>query len=174
MRGAVSLAAALAIPHETHAGAAFPGRELIVFLTFAVILATLVGQGLTLPFLIRWVRLGDDGSEQHEEIHAREAATEAALARLGELETEIPGHLPLIGQLRDRYAHRAEHYTHSHEDGDELPVDPEERDHEAIRRAVLAAERLAVIELRDRGVIGDEALRRVQHDIDLEEVRRDV
>jgi CPA1 family monovalent cation:H+ antiporter len=55
-----------------------------------------------------------------------------------------------------------------------MPVDAEERDHEAIRHAVLTAERLAVIELRDRGVIGDEALRRVQHDLDLEDLRRDV
>lgn len=169
MRGAVSLAAALALPTIP----AFPERDLLVFLTFTTILATLVGQGLTLPFLIRRLGLGDDGSAEHEELHAREAATEAALGRLDELVTEVPGHLPLIDQLRERYRHRAEHYVHAH-DTDELPVDPEERDHEKIRRAVLAAERLAVIELRDRGVISDEALRRVERDLDLEELRRDV
>lgn len=169
MRGAVSLAAALALP------LGFPERDLLIYLTFVTILATLVGQGLTLPILIRRLGLGDDGSAEHEELHAREAATEAALRRLDELVTEVPGHIPLIEQLRDRYAHRAEHYVHDHgHDGDEVPVDPEERDHEAIRRAVLAAERVAIIELRDGGVISDQVLRRVERDLDLEEVRRDV
>jgi CPA1 family monovalent cation:H+ antiporter len=167
MRGAVSLAAALALP------LGFPERDLLIFLAFVTILATLVGQGLSLPFLIRRLGLGDDGSIEHEERHAREAATEAALRRLDELVTEVPGHLPLIDQLRDRYAHRAEHYAHDHDGTDDV-TDPEERDHEEIRRAVLAAERLAVIELRDRGVISDDALRRVERDLDLEELRRDV
>jgi CPA1 family monovalent cation:H+ antiporter len=169
MRGAVSLAAALALSTSPP----FPERDLLIFLTFVTILATLVGQGLTLPPLIRWLGLGDDGSEEHEEIHAREAATAAALARLDELVTEIPGHVELIDQLRDRYRHRADHYTHGHETED-AAEDPEERDHEAIRRAVLAAERLAILELRDRGVISDDALRRVERDLDLEELRRDV
>lgn len=169
MRGAVSLAAALALSTAP----AFPERDLLIFLTFVTILATLVGQGLTLPFVIRWVGIGDDGSAEHEELHAREAATEAALGRLDELVTEVPGHLPLIDQLRDRYRHRAEHYVHAHEGADAVE-DPEERDHEAIRRAVIAAERIAVIGMRDRGVISDETLRRVERDLDLEELRRDV
>ena len=169
MRGAVSLAAALALPTTPP----FPERDLLIFITFVTILATLVGQGLTLPLLIRWVGLGDDGSAEHEELRAREAATDAALARLDELVTEIPGHVQLIDQLRDRYRHRAEHYVHEHEDQD-IPVDPEERDHEAIRRAVLSSERLAIIGLRDKGVISDEAMRRVERDLDLEELRRDV
>lgn len=169
MRGAVSLAAALALPTLPP----FPERDLLVYLTFVTILATLVGQGLTLPLLIRWLGLGDDGSLEHEDLHAREAATEAALLRLDELVTEVPGHLPLIDQLRDRYRHRAGHYVHDHAE-DELPEDPEERDHEAIRRAVLGAERVAILELRDRAVISDETLRRVERDLDLEELRRDI
>ena len=64
MRGAVSLAAALALPLTTDAGGAFPGRDLIIFLTFSVILVTLVGQGLTLPLLIRLCGLEDDGSRR--------------------------------------------------------------------------------------------------------------
>jgi monovalent cation/hydrogen antiporter len=172
MRGAVSLAAALALPL---APVPFPERDLLLFLTFVTILATLVGQGLTLPLLIRRVGLGEDGSVEHEERHAREAATEAALARLEELVSEVPGHLPLIEQLRDRYRHRAEHYQHAHDaEGEGEPIDDEERDHEAIRRAVLAAERLAVISMRDSGVISDEAMRRVERDLDLEELRRDL
>ena len=169
MRGAVSLAAALALSTSPP----FPERDLLIYATFVTIIATLVGQGLTLPPLIRWLGLGDDGSEEHEEIHAREAATAAALARLDELVTEIPGHVELIDQLRDRYRHRADHFTHGHETEDS-PDDPEEREHEAIRRAVLAAERMAILELRDQGALGDEALRRIERDLDLEELRRDV
>jgi CPA1 family monovalent cation:H+ antiporter len=169
MRGAVSLAAALALSTSPP----FPERDLLIFLTFVTILATLVGQGLSLPLLIRWAGLGDDGSADDEEVHARETATRAGLTRLDELVTEIPGHVLLIDQLRDRYRHRAEHYAHGHE-SEEVPEDPEEREHEAIRRAALAAERVAILELRDRGLISDVALRRVERDLDLEELRRDV
>ena len=85
MRGAVSLAAALALPFETDSGDPFPGRELVVFLTFTVILVTLVGQGLTLPLVIRWLGLQDDGLEEREDAKARIQAAEAALVRLEEL-----------------------------------------------------------------------------------------
>ena len=168
LRGAVSLAAALALPNN------FPERGLFIFLTFVVILATLVGQGLTLPALLRVLHIGDDGSAAHEEVHAREAANEAALRRLDELVTEVPGHIPLIDQLREQHTHLAEHYGHDHEGAVDAPIDQEELDHEAIRRAVVAAKREAVLELRDSGVIGDEALRSVERDLDLEEVRRDL
>ena len=168
MRGAVSLAAATALP------ANFPERDLLLFLTFTTILATLVGQGLTLPPLIRRLGVVDDGAAGHDEMHAREIATQAALGRLDELVSEIPGHGPLIDQLRDRYEHRAEHYVHAHGEEGVAPVDAEEADHEAIRRAVLGAERMAVLELRDRGIVSDEALRAVERDLDLEELRRDV
>ena len=81
MRGALSLAAALALPLQTDAGASFPGRDLILFLTFSVILATLVGQGLTLPLVIRLLGLEDDGIEAREETKARIYAAEAAIAQ---------------------------------------------------------------------------------------------
>jgi Na+/H+ antiporter len=166
MRGVVSLAAALALPIE------FPARDLLQFLTFAVILATLVGQGLTLPWLIRRLGVGDDGSEQHDEIHAREAANAAALERLDELAEEWPGHLELIDQMRARYQHAAEHLEHEHSDDEgEIPPDQEMIEHAAIRQAVIDAERVAIIDLRDRRVIGDVALRRVERDLDLEELR---
>ena len=88
MRGAVSLAAALAIPLETDTGAPFPGRELIIFLAFCVILVTLVGQGMTLPTLIRALGIEDDGGDAREEAKARKRAAMAALARLEELTGE--------------------------------------------------------------------------------------
>src|SRR5215211_2023775 len=86
MRGAVTIAAALLVPLETDAGAPFPGRDLIVFFAFAVVLATLVVQGLSLPLVIRWLRLeADDGGADAEEARARVRAAEAALERLDEL-----------------------------------------------------------------------------------------
>lgn len=161
MRGVVSLAAALSL------GAGFPQRELILFLTVAVIMATLVGQGLTLPWLIR--RLGvvaRDGPDT-EEAHARLAAVEAALTRLDGLALEYPGHDELIDRLRASYDHEASHvWPHAAE-----PTDAAERErleHQAIRNAVVAAEREAVIRLRDDGIINDETLRRIERELDLE------
>ena len=174
MRGAVSLFAALALPLP------FPDRGLVIFLTFTVILVTLIGQGLTLPALIRFLGVVDDGTVVHEETHARAAATAAALVRLEELRSEVPGHLPLVDQLKERYEHRSEHLVH--DDGNEpLPEGPddmtpeqvEEMEHDEIRRSVISAERLAVLDLRDRGEISDEALRAVERDLDLDELRRE-
>src|SRR5207245_11060010 len=85
MRGAVSLAAALAVPLATDVGRPFPQRDLVIYLAFCVILATLVFQGLTLPLLIRVLGLKDDGLAAKEETKARIHAAEAALARLEEL-----------------------------------------------------------------------------------------
>jgi monovalent cation/hydrogen antiporter len=165
MRGVVSLAAALALAPE------FPERALILYLTFCVIVATLVGQGLTLPWLIR--RLGvtstGDGLEA-EETHARLVAADAALARLEELRLEYPGHLPLIDQIRDSLEHEVTHVS----PGEDVAVDEAEQeqlDHRAIRVAVLLAQREAVIQLRDQRVINDETLRRIEVELDLEAVR---
>jgi monovalent cation/hydrogen antiporter len=165
MRGVVSLAGILTLERF------FPSRDLLVFLTFAVILVTLLGQGLTLQFLIRRLGIGDDGSVRHEEIHAREASVEAALSRLEELAEEWPGHLELIEQLRARYTHAEEHLEHDHEAEGAPAPDQEQIEHEAIRRSVIDSQRFAIIDLRDRGVIGDAALRRVERDLDLEELR---
>jgi Na+/H+ antiporter len=179
MRGAVTLAAALALPLTTDAGEPFPARGLIIFLAFSVIIVTLVGQGLTLPPLIRALNVVDDGSVEHEEIHARTVAAEAALVRLAELRSEVPDHLPLLDQLKERYEHRGEHLVHDHRDEPEPPPDEltpeevEEMEHDEIRRAVISAERLAILELRDRGEIGDDALRAVERDLDLDELRRE-
>lgn len=164
MRGVVSLAAAFALPPE------FPSRDLILFLTFCVIAATLVGQGLTLPWLIRHLgvlaRTGADG----EEVHARLAAVEAALRRLEELRHDYEDHLPLIDQLREEYEHEAGHVLPPPGAG---PDDAEQEllDHRAIRNAVLVAQREAVIGLRDAGVINDETLRAIERDLDLDALR---
>jgi CPA1 family monovalent cation:H+ antiporter len=166
MRGAVSLAAALALPLEP----AFPDRELVIFLTFCVIVATLVGQGLSLPWIVRRLGVVAAGGADTEEAHARQAAVDAALRRLDELADEYPSHLELIDQLRSRYQHEAGHVPGPQE----APMDAEEQellDHLEIRNAVLSAERDAVISLRDDGLISDEVLTLVERDLDLESLR---
>jgi hypothetical protein len=106
MRGSVSLAAALALPLTTHSGERFPDRNIIIFLTFAVIFATLVVQGLTLPALIRRLGVARDGSEDAEEIRARLMATKAALAQLDELEHEDWTREDTIERMRRAYEYR--------------------------------------------------------------------
>jgi len=180
MRGAVTLAAALALPLVTEDGTPLPGRGLVIFLAFTVILVTLIGQGLTLGPLIRRLGVLDDGSIEHEELHARAVATEAALVRLEELRSEVPNHLLLLDQLKDRYEHRSEHLVHPGSDqattevpGKLTPQEVEEMEHDQIRRAIIGAERLAILELRDRGEISDETMRVVERDLDLDEMRRE-
>jgi CPA1 family monovalent cation:H+ antiporter len=153
MRGAVSLAAALALPREV------PERELLIFLTFCVIVATLVGQGLSLPWLIRKLRVVAGSGAETEETTARLAAVDAAMTRLNGLAEEYPGHLELVDQLRAA--------AEGPRDESELEL----LEHLEIRNAVLTAEREAVIQLRDAGVIGDEVLRRIERDLDLEALR---
>ena len=163
LRGAVSLAAALAVPR------ALAERDLIIFLTFAVILVTLVGQGLTLPFLLRRLGLTDGGESVRDETRARRAATDAALAELAQLRDRWQDHIPLIENLEERYRHRVEHLPMS--PGADTESDQERLEHRAILSAVINAERETVIGLRDRGVIHDEILRRLERELDLEELR---
>jgi Na+/H+ antiporter len=170
MRGVVSLAAALSLPQTMPGGQPFPERELILLLTVVVILITLVGQGLSLPLLIRRLRIAHDGQVVHEESQARAAAVESALATIDELQLRWPDHRPLVDQLRAQYEHRSSHV----EGNGDRPADEEEQElveHRLIRRAVIDAEREAVIRLRDDGVIGDEVLRVIERDLDLEELR---
>ena len=162
MRGAISLALALAISE-----AVIPARDLILFATFGVILATLVGQGLTLPLVIRLLGIRSTAEDGRENALARVAATDAALRRLDDLEEELPDHRLLIEQLRERYRHRGEHLPAV---GDE-EADRELLEHQRIRQSVLEAERGVLIELRDRGVIADDVLHVIQREIDLEQLR---
>jgi CPA1 family monovalent cation:H+ antiporter len=173
MRGVVSLAAALALPLAT------PERELLIFLTFCVILVTLVAQGLSLPWLVRAIGVLDDGAGEHLERHARAAAAKAAAARIEQLASEWPTHLALIDTLGAQNADRTRHlgeWAPEHTDREGLPGDEAEQevlDHRRIRRAVIDAERAAVLDLRERGEINDEVWRRVERDLDLEELRMD-
>ncbi|HEY0444303.1 MAG TPA: Na+/H+ antiporter [Candidatus Limnocylindrales bacterium] len=170
MRGVVSLAAALSLP-LTIGASPFPERNLLIFLAFAVILATLVGQGISLPLVIRRLGIVADGGAAHDEAHVRLAAVEAGVARIEELAVQWPDHLPLIESLRVQYGHRAEHLDELHHEGPETEAEQELLEHREIRRAVIDAEREAILRLRDGGGVTDDAFRAVERDLDLEELR---
>jgi Na+/H+ antiporter len=174
MRGAVSLAAALALPLETDAGDPFPGRPLIVFLTFAVIVATLVGQGLTLPLLIRGLGLEDDGGEDREDAKARLRGAEAALARLEELIGEDWVREDTAERLRGIYRFRGDRFRARFDENDDGAIEERSLAYQRLRRELLTAERDAVVELRRAGVISDDVMRRVARDLDYDDLRLDI
>jgi monovalent cation/hydrogen antiporter len=174
MRGALSLAAALALPLETDAGTPFPGRDLILFLTFSVILATLVGQGLTLPFVIRTLGLEDDGIDDREEAKARIRAAEAAIARLDELEQEDWVREDTAERMRGLYRFRTDRFRARFENGDDGAIESRSQDYQRLRRELLDAEREAVVDLRRTGAISNDVWIRVARDLDLEDQRLDI
>ena len=175
LRGAVSLAAALAVPLTTETGAEFPGRSLILFLTFAVILGSLVLQGLTLPAVIRALDLEDDSAiEAREEARARIDAAAAAIARLEELATEDWVRDDTADRLRGSYGVRQARFSARLDDGDDGAIEARSLDYQRLRRELLDAERAAVVELRRLGEISDEVARRITRDLDLEDARLDV
>jgi CPA1 family monovalent cation:H+ antiporter len=174
MRGAVSLAAALALPLTTDAGGPFPNRELIVFLTFGVILGTLVLQGLTLPGLIRVLGLEDDGLAEKEEAKARIHAAEAALGRLEELLDQDWVREDTAERLRGLYGFRRDRFRSRFDPDGDRSVEERSADYQRLRRELLDAERRAVLELRRQGLIDDDVMRRVVRDLDLEDARLDL
>ena len=164
VRGVVSLAAALAIPFLTAGGQVFPHRDLILFVTFGVIIITLVVQGLMLPPVIRWLRLGKDAkaervSEHEAELAARQDAIEAAHRRMEELlaSREIPAEVAEL--LRLRQDHRRRQLL-----GDELRETVAE-----LKLDLLQVEREFLFQLLRDGRITDEARRRLERELDLEE-----
>ena len=174
MRGAVSLAAALAIPLTTDAGNPFPNRDLIIFLTFCVILGTLVLQGLTLPAVIGVSGLEDDGSAAREDAKARIRAAEAALARLEELAGEDWVRDDTAERLRGAYNFRRNRFAARFDDGDDGEIETRSADYQRLRRELLQAERGAVVDLRRAGVINDDVMWRLQRYLDLEDARLDI
>jgi monovalent cation/hydrogen antiporter len=170
MRGAVSIAAALALPLTTDSGAPFPERHLIIFLTFAVLFATLVGQGLTLGPLIHLLGVEDDGAEEREEVAARARLAEAAIARTEELNGQDWVRPDTLDRVRALYDYRRRRFGAI---GDGDGAEYEERSGAYIRLMyeLFDAQREALIGLRNAGEISDEVRRRVERDLDLEESR---
>jgi CPA1 family monovalent cation:H+ antiporter len=170
MRGADSLAGALAIPFLLGNGLPFPGRDLILLLTFSVIFGTLIVQGLTLKPLVRWLRIVDDHVTEKEERLARLKANEAALDRIEDIGSSSQARPESIERLRSEYADRIRQLSKetSHDDSVRRLYS---KDFEHLAREALETERETVIALRNEDTINDEVLRRIQHDIDLAEAR---
>ena len=172
MRGAVSLAAALAIPMNVGGGGSFPERDLILFLTFSTILATLVLQGLTLGPLIGALRLKSEGeADKVEELETRLQGARAALERLEQLDGERvpPG---AQERTREQYEERIRRYEAGIEAGGTTEEYAESSvSWRAWRRELIKAEREAVLSRRDQGEVSPEVMRRVMRDLDLEESR---
>jgi CPA1 family monovalent cation:H+ antiporter len=173
MRGVVSLAAALALPLTLPAGQPLPARDALVVVTLTVIVLTLLGQGLTLPWLIRALRLGQDIGLREEEGRARQRLLEAATRRIDQLYPVWPSHRPLLDQLHETYRHRAEHVERQRDPSAGTGEDRELIEHREIRRTVIDAEREALLRLRAEGEVNEEVLRDLERELDLEERRMD-
>jgi CPA1 family monovalent cation:H+ antiporter len=165
LRGAVSLAAALAIPLILPDGSRFPHRDLIIFITFTVILVTLVAGGLTLPTIVKALRIEGDNEERDEIRAAIVRSAEAALAKIAELVKE--------GRLDEAHAdlwrRQYEHKRGAQDAGDDDRA--EHARHAEAEREIIAAQRKAVIEMRERGEIDNTVLRRLQQNLDLTAAR---
>jgi CPA1 family monovalent cation:H+ antiporter len=169
VRGVVSLAAALAIPLTLANGEPFPQRELIQFITFGVIIITLIGTGMTLPPLVRWLGLADAGRAEHEqereaELAARRLTAELARQKLDDIARQRQLDDEQLNLIRSRYDSRLALLPHSHADGFEtakLRAD--------LRMDLIAEERLLIHQLLRQGRISDETRRRIERDLDLEE-----
>lgn len=173
IRGVVSLAAALSIPLTLSDGRPFPGRDTILFVTFCVILGTLLGQGAMLPAVYRMLGLVERGrqeqrAEQAREVAARIEAVQATLARLEEVSARAGADGTLTAPLRVAHDDRLRRLQRHHDsDGADRAV----REGAALELELISAERSRMHELRDNGALSDEARRRLERELDLEEVR---
>jgi CPA1 family monovalent cation:H+ antiporter len=169
MRGSVSLAAALALPTD------FPHRDIVLFLTFAVIFATLVLQGLTLPVLIRRLAVRDDGEEQREELLARRAAAGAALAELDSLAEVEWTYDDTLERMRGMYRYRQARVAAraGETDGDDDYESRSLRYQKMVRR-VVSAQREEIVRLRNSGAISNEVMHRIERELDLEDERLEI
>ena len=169
MRGSVSLAAALALRAD------FPQRDLVLLMTFAVILTTLVLQGLTLPTLIRRLGVRDDGAEAREELLGRRAAVDAALARLDELAGEEWTREDTAERMRRAYDYRRRRLAAlAGEPEDEENYEHRARKYQKMIRSVLDAQREELVRLRNAGTISNEVMHRLERELDLEDERLEI
>jgi monovalent cation/hydrogen antiporter len=167
VRGAVSLAAALALPVDV------PQRDVIVFVTFVVILVSLIGPVVTMPALVRLIGIEDDGGADREDAKARIKAAEAALARIEEIAEEGWANDDSLTRARGQYRFRTNRFNARLTGDDDDGAEERSVLFQRLRRELLDAERMAVTSLRNSGVITEEVAQRVQRDIDLEDSRLD-
>jgi Na+/H+ antiporter len=172
MRGAVSLAVALALPLSTDAGDTFPQRDLIIFLTFAVIFFTLVVQGLTLPALLRRLGVSRGEEETDEELRARIVASKAALVQLDEISDESWTRDDTIDRQRRFYEYRTRRYAaRAGKIEDDEGYEDRSAAYQQTLQLVLAAQREALLKMRDEGELSNEAMNGILRELDLEEAR---
>ena len=172
MRGGDSLVTALAVPHAIASGAPFPGRMLLVAVTFGVILATLLLQGLTLRPLMKVLRPPDDHAHEEEEKLARREMAKAGDERLTELHREgVPAHV--VEKVRHHHKKRSS-LEMKLADPEAAHADGDARHHQRAQQELLRARREAVVKLRNDDVIDDEVLRHLEQELDLEEMRLDL
>jgi CPA1 family monovalent cation:H+ antiporter len=169
MRGVVALAAAMSLPEKLANGEPFPQRNLIIFLTFSVILVTLVLQGLTLPALIRWLGLAGFSGPNCEEREARRIMAQTALERLAlTQDRDRPEYAPIYDDLRQHYQHRLA-LLQGRENAEVDPASDQYGRSLDLTLELLRCEREAALALRGEGRINDEVLRVLEHEMDLRE-----
>jgi CPA1 family monovalent cation:H+ antiporter len=170
-RGAVSLAAALAVPRTVASGAPFPSRSMIIFVTAGVVVVTLMLQGLLLPVVVRWARIPRDTSVEQERHLADILATEEALAAIPQLADDL-GTGPEVAERVRRESEKHLRVLHASDDGtDDEPALRYDQQYTALRLAMIAHKRATVVRLRDERRIDDTVLRQVQARLDIEDVR---
>ena len=145
-----------------------------MFLTYCVILTTLVGQGLTTPLVLRLLGLEEDGTNAKEEAKSRIYAADAALRRLDELVGEGWVREDTAERMRGAYRFRRSRFAARFDDGDDGAIEERSQAYQRLRRELLEAERGAIVSLRDEGRISDEVMHNVERDLDLEDQRLDV
>jgi monovalent cation/hydrogen antiporter len=164
MRGGVSVAAALAIPLETVAGP-FPHRDLLIFITFVVLLVTLVGQGGSLPYFIRWLGVKNDDADEMEERKALARTAHVALRYLDRLEAEGEVDKTLLEVLRGRFRARWDEFGGDAHNDRAARLTAEYR---RLQCELLQVQRTELIRLREEGTIDNTVLRRIQRVLDLQ------
>jgi Na+/H+ antiporter len=174
MRGAVSLAVALALPLYVASGAPFPERDLIVFLTFAVIFFTLVVQGLSLPALIRRLGVSDGGADADEEVRARLVATKAAIAQLDALAGEEWTREETVERMRALYEYRKRRFAARAGKIEDEGYEDRSLAYQQMVQLVLGAQREALLRMRSEGKLSNEVMNRILRELDLEESRLEI
>lgn len=171
MRGVLALAAAISLPERLNNGAPFPQRNLLIFLTFCVIFATLVLQGLSLPAIIRRLGLSGSLAGYGEEEMARRQMISAALERLNLLRTENADDRPDVREQLERYYRRRMASLERHSSNNSHGLALQTDDNDSLAQQLRNVERSTALKLRDENQIHDEVLRTLERELDLLDAR---
>jgi CPA1 family monovalent cation:H+ antiporter len=171
MRGIVSLAAALSIPLTLPSGEEFPFRNLLIFLTYVVILITLVIPATTLPWLMRWLGIKDGGESRRDEVVARLALLEAVLREIDSLKSRSQFSAELLENTAQRHERRVQTLRSNLEPNAFSPLFDEDQTLRRLTRKLLGAERKELASLRRQAIIHDEVFFQLSHELDIEETR---